>query len=129
MSEYKILKEIALELLEKYRLSETSVIWEMSGSISEDITRLEYECNYMRKQIEKAAEPRWIPVTERNPEEYDAYFITYESESWGGPKLPLITKIGTYNPYNRACPWLEDTGGVIAWMPLPEPYHPKEGLE
>lgn len=58
MSEYKILKEIALELLEKYRLSETGLIWETSGSISEDITRLEYECNYMRKQIEKAAEPK-----------------------------------------------------------------------
>lgn len=57
MSEYKILKEIALELLEKYRLSETGLIWETSGSISEDITRLEYECNYMRKQIEKAADP------------------------------------------------------------------------
>lgn len=71
------------------------------------------------------AEPKWTPVAKRNPEEYDAYFITYESESWGGPKLPLITKIGTYNPYNRACPWLEDTGGVIAWMPLPEPYRPE----
>lgn len=86
---------------------------------------------HLHKVIENlpSAEPKWVPVTERNPEEYDAYFITYESESWGGPKLPLITKIGTYNPYNRACPWLEDTGGVIAWMSLPEPYHPKEGRE
>lgn len=57
MSEGKTLKEIALELLEKYRRSETGLIWEMSGSISEDITKLEYECNYIRKQIERMPLP------------------------------------------------------------------------
>lgn len=58
MSEGKTLKEIALELLEKYRLSETGQIWEMSGSISEDTAKLEDECNYIRKQIEGMAEPK-----------------------------------------------------------------------
>ena len=127
MKTYKALKEIALDILEKYKNVGETVIYEYSGSIGEDLAKHEWECDVFRMQIEELAESKWTPVTERNPEEYDAYFITYESESWGGPKLPLITKIGTYNPYNRACPWLEDTGGVIAWMSLPEPYHPKEG--
>lgn len=38
------LKDIALELLDKYEDSETHVIWEYSGSIDEDLKELEDEC-------------------------------------------------------------------------------------
>lgn len=128
MSEYKILKEIALELLEKYRLSETGLIWEISGSISEDITRLEYECNYMRKQIEKAAEPRWIPVTERLPETSDPVLVTY---IFHGDRLftgaKIVREVATANYYNEAwfphdCEFYYELVDVLAWMPLPESF-------
>lgn len=56
MSKDKTLKEIALELLEKYRLSEESGIY-YSEFIHEDLANLKTECDEIRKQIEKAAEP------------------------------------------------------------------------
>lgn len=116
MNEYKILKEIALELLEKYRLSETGLIWEISGSISEDITRLEYECNYMRKQIEKAAEPRWIPVTERLPDEDISVFVYLFGDS---PYIAWINRDGEWQTEE----FMIDRDYLPkAWMPLPEPY-------
>ena len=47
------LKQIALELLEKYRKSERSLIWEYSGNISEEEKLLEEECREYRKRIEE----------------------------------------------------------------------------
>lgn len=134
MSEGKILKEIALELLEKYRLSETGLIWEISGSISEDIIRLEYECNYMRKQIEKAAEPKWIPVAERLPEKSkencDYYFSPIRSKDVkaeeyivmiDGAKIPTaLYWDGEYWFDEQEC--RKTSYNVTAWMPLPDAY-------
>ena len=49
------LKEIALELLNKYNNSERNVIWEYSGSIDRDLNELEDECKWYREEIEAAA--------------------------------------------------------------------------
>ena len=46
------LKLIALELLEKYRQSERSLIWEYSGNIRESEKQLEEECREYKKRIE-----------------------------------------------------------------------------
>lgn len=51
----KKLKEIALELLDKYEDSETHVIWEYSDSIGKDLEELENECKWYREEIEAAA--------------------------------------------------------------------------
>ena len=48
------IKEIALQLLEKYEEAETSVIWEYSGDIEEDLERLHKYCDRKRKEIEQA---------------------------------------------------------------------------
>ena len=48
------LKEIALDLLEKYRESETGVIWEYSGHIEESLKKLDAECEKYREKIEEA---------------------------------------------------------------------------
>ena len=139
MSEGKTLKEIALELLEKYRRSETGLIWEMSGSISEDITKLEYECNYIRKQIERmpltvdqsmnvlhlpyVEMPKWIPVTERLPETSEKVLITRRFGLYVGDDYDRCIDLGHY--YSNLKQWdtlyLDDIE-VLAWMPLPEPY-------
>ena len=47
------LKQIALELLEKYRQSERSLIWEYSGNIRESERLLEEECREYKKRIEE----------------------------------------------------------------------------
>lgn len=48
------LKDIALELLDKYKDSETHVIWECSGSIDKDLKDLEDEYKWYHKEIEAA---------------------------------------------------------------------------
>ena len=50
------LKQIALELLEKYRQSERSLIWEYSGNIHESERLLEEECREYKKRIEGCKE-------------------------------------------------------------------------
>ena len=69
----------------------------------------------------------WIPVSERLPDKYGAYIVTYKTDE---------TDIATFDPdrlnkYNgawSACDangfyWLKNKGlEVIAWMPRPEPY-------
>ena len=67
--------------------------------------------------IERNAEPerkkgKWIPVTERLPEERQEILATTTDNSWGD-----VVIIRTY--------YKEMHKSVIAWMPLPEPY--KEG--
>ena len=47
------LKQIAMELLEKYRQSERSMIWEYSGNIRESERLLEEECREYKKRIEE----------------------------------------------------------------------------
>ena len=64
------LKEIALELLGKYKDSETHVIWEYSDSIDKDLKGLEEECKWYREEIEaadvsKIKKGKWIYDNEK----------------------------------------------------------------
>ena len=68
---------------------------------------------------------RWIPVTERLPEEYESALCWYEYYHWSQDKILPEYEIG-YIVNGR---WAGEvsTGKdckVLAWMPLPEP--PKE---
>lgn len=58
MKTYKTLKEIALDILEKYKNAGETVIYEYSGSIEEDLAKHEWECEIFRMQIEELAEPK-----------------------------------------------------------------------
>jgi hypothetical protein len=81
---------------------------------------------------------RWIPVSERLPEEYGEYLIT-----WKNPKYPKtyigiceceITDVYDHEHNRFEVEWLFDgyittaypDSKVIAWMPLPKPYEPQE---
>lgn len=61
-------------------------------------------------------EVRWIPVTERFPEEEGTYLVTYTD---GG-----VTEVGSsmYLQREDGSEPYWDYFVVIAWMPLPEPY-------
>ena len=50
----RTLKEIALELLEKYEYAQTSVIWEYSGRIEEEVEDLKKEVAKYKDEINKA---------------------------------------------------------------------------
>lgn len=64
------------------------------------------------------SEQRWIPVSERLPEESGRYIVSV---------LDGIDRRTTVAPYQTRCKAWTMTGRmaywkVIAWMPLPEPY-------
>lgn len=59
--------------------------------------------------ISALAEQRWIPCSERLPEERQEILATTTDNAWGD-----VVIIRTY--------YKEMHKSVIAWMPLPEPY-------
>ena len=62
---------------------------------------------------------RWIPVSERLPEGIDACNYIVSIENYG-------VDIATYVPSVKEWYCLGVPCKVIAWMPLPEPYHIEE---
>ena len=64
-------------------------------------------------------EPHWIPCSERLPEERKNVLCCF----WNGENTKIIvSQRADYNYWS----WVGRTGDMIAWMPLPSPYHPKE---
>lgn len=85
------------------------------------------------------AEPRWIPCSERLPEEDTDVLICYRYKQDEGDTSNIkidITSYGTVCLGGRAIQFLKEwrepfaffhlNYEVIAWMPLPEPYKMNE---
>lgn len=84
----------------------------------------------IRSAIEELEERRWIPVTERLPEEGERVFATH----LGGLNKDRQVIEHIYENGEFTCNWYMDMditsptfgkrfmGDVIAWMPLPKPY-------
>ena len=91
-----------------------------AGKKDELVARLaEYEDTGLEPaevlQLKKESEERrWIPVTERLPE--DGYYLATLDGELVGQEEPFTGMCGIENGQ-----W-DDEGCVIAWMPLPEPY-------
>lgn len=69
---------------------------------------------------------RWIPVTERLPEENGHYLVTLfdEIDSWTEPLYWNTTFGGRWQGLIEDD--FSDIGNVSAWRPLPEPYTEEE---
>ena len=76
---------------------------------------------------------QWIPCSERMPEKYDEYYVTWTSDNFKRPLIEIIecdeTNEFDYELYRFKMEWLlnetmkaYDNPKIIAWMPLPEPY-------
>ena len=70
--------------------------------------------------LEKQEKDRWIPVTERLPEENGTYMACYEDAT------VLLDWFNGKWIFYRTNPAVEETGTIIAWRPLPEPYTEEE---
>lgn len=86
------------------------------NAVSEEVYTREYnlrkDAEFKAYKLEKALEqePKWIPVSERLPEDDDLYLITFDNG-----EIDLVAFDRGDFSYS----------GVIAWMPLPQPYEPK----
>lgn len=82
-----------------------------------------------------SADPGWIPVTERLPEEDKEVLITYKGKGDELDKpysdIDITTygqmyfggnKVGNYKHWRSPFQYFNDNYEVTAWQPLPEPF-------
>jgi len=66
---------------------------------------------------------KWIPVSERLPEDDTEYLVTVEQHG----KFYLEKELFVNHSWDEEFVWIDDWGReVVAWQPLPEPYKPEE---
>ena len=71
-----------------------------------------------------AAEPKWIPVTERLPDKMGTYLVTLDYKEYG---TGVMTGVMSLWFHNEEIGWDSRVADeVTAWMPLPEPWKGEE---
>lgn len=81
-------------------------------------------CEIIIKALEQ--KPRWIPVSERLPEDYKTVIASVEY-GYVCPEARYSKEEGWQWAYESGTDyWQEIECDVVAWMPLPKPYEPKE---
>lgn len=112
-------REEAIKFLELEKES-TKMLWD-SINYEGGIEYFEKSLEVLDMAIKALDQPRWIPVTEKLPEDDGYYMVTM--------KAPFYYKANTYGYITRVAyyiscvmQWHDAKGEVVAWMPLPEPY-------
>ena len=77
------------------------------------------QVEYLQMAIKALEEPQWILCSEELPEKNGVYLVCYEDVT-----VPLDWFNGKWFFY-KSNPAVEETGTIIAWMQMPEPW--KEG--
>ena len=124
----KILEEIK-KILEDNKVSELN----SDGTIDKYVIDAKLAWDYIKDIIRKHMNNGWIPVEERLPEVDEDTEETIEDDYC--PEY-IVTIRGasesTVLKYSPNGTWFDDNGNaydVIAWRPLPEPYHAERSRE
>ena len=89
------------------------------NGVIEDETTL--DGNEMRDLVEfLSGLPRWIPVSKRLPEENET--VAASTDYGVYPEARYSKEDGWEWAYEAGSDYWVELKGVIAWMPLPEPY-------
>lgn len=103
---------------------------------NEDVSSIcKFLVNYMNileKQMTNSENPnKWIPVSERLPEDYQRVLVTVVNY-WGVE----VVRVAEYHNSKRLFQiqenndkWKVGEEGFLAWMPLPKPYREEEEKE
>lgn len=97
-------------------------IGKLNAETQEEARKMLEKVAKLSEKIEKAQErTRWIPVTERLPESGSMVLVSLE-----GISIPDIAECGgtsqegiKFRPVDNDFAYAK---GIVAWMPLPEPY-------
>ena len=125
-------EEIAIQQIEKANALDNIPLFGMSKDDIEEIKEC-YKCSKEHEQLAEwlkelkqlREQTRWIPVSERLPEENGQYLITVKYKHVNDSYEDVYAEHGEW--YDGRwdmfcfghCGEVED---IIAWMPLPEPY-------
>jgi len=116
----------------------SKIFMEVDGGTDDNWLRYSEVCDRISNSIDdfKAnlpsvtpQEPRWIPVSERLPDTDNEVLCWYEYYHWSKEKV--LPEYGFGNYFKETKSWFGEVAigkgaRVIAWMPLPKPYEPKE---
>ena len=118
------------------RQAALNILYDFAGHIIDDTPDKRYQSAYRehRHKMETlpSAEPRWMPVTERLPEESGRYLVTRGLNACGS--LWNRSYIANYSDLmgikSEKIWWQGNVGksdferldDVLAWMPLPQPW-------
>ena len=119
---------------EDAKMAEIEARWGIGSYFIDRTEALEYakECRQLAewlKELKQLREQtRWIPVTERPPEDHDQYLITTDDDRVEminyGYTNDLPDEIAFYQWDDEE--WQCWKPKVTAWMPRPKPYEPQE---